>query len=457
MKNIIFPLVATHAKYKQIYEQFKRLIEQGDLPPNEQLPSIRQLAESLQVSRNTTLTAYEQLTAEGYIRGEGRRGYFVNELEPQLFQQTAMPASQSQAKRTYTVDFRAGAVDQAHFPLKAWRKISNAALTMPYSFFYGEPFGELALREQIAMYLLESRGVKTSPDTIIIGSSTQQMLMHLGHILKQDFQSIIVEDPGYDGARAAFSFHQFALETVPVNETGTDLSHLDTLTSRLMYVTPSHQCPIGVSLSIQQRQKLIQWVNARGGYIIEDDYDSEFRYTQKPFPALASIDATRVIYLGNFSKSFLPGIRLSYMVLPEQLLACYKQQFQTFESTTSVLSQLAMAKFMEEGEWSRHIKRMRLVYKRKMQCLVRALRKHFEDRITIIGEQSGLYVLVNMHDHKSEQWFIDRAAEHSVKVYPTNIYDVHARQGATVLQLGFSAISCEEIERGVAILAQAWR
>lgn len=281
--------------------------------------------------------------------------------------------------------------------------------------------------------------------------------MHLGHILKEDFQSIIVEDPGYDGARAVFSFHQFALETMPVNETGTDLSKLDALTSQLLYVTPSHQCPIGVSLSIGQRQKLIQWVNARNGYIIEDDYDSEFRYTQKPFPALASIDAKRVIYLGNFSKSFLPGIRLSYMALPEDLLTRYKQHFQAFESTTSVQSQLAIAKFMEEGEWNRHIKRMRLVYKRKMQCLVRALRKHFENRITIIGEQSGLYVLVRMHDHRSEQWFIDRAAKFSVKVYPTSIYKVHVRDGEPVLQLGFSAISCEEIERGAAILAQAWR
>lgn len=456
MKNIIFTLEYNLAKYKQIYERFKLLIEQGDLPANEQLPSIRQLAESLQVSRNTTLTAYEQLTAEGYIRGEGRRGYFVNELEPQLFQQPPPSTPNIQEKPTYLVDFRAGAVDQAYFPLKAWRRISNAALTMPHSFFYGEPFGELALREQIAAYLLESRGVKTSPHAIIIGSSTQQMLIHLGQILKAEFHSVIVEDPGYDGAREAFKFHQFAIEAVPVNETGTDLSQLDMLTSRLIYVTPSHQCPIGVSMSIQQRQKLIQWINARNGYIIEDDYDSEFRYTQKPFPALASIDAKRVIYLGNFSKSFLPGIRLSYMALPDELLTRYKQQFQTFESTTSVLSQLAMAKFMEEGEWSRHIKRMRLVYKRKMQCLVRALQKHFGSRITIIGEQSGLYVLIKMHDHRPEQWFIDRAAEFGVKVYPTSIYDVHVRQGEPVLQLGFSAIRCEDIERGVEVLEEAW-
>ena len=143
-------------------------------------------------------------------------------------------------------------------------------------------------------------------------------------------QALSVEDPGYDGAREAFQFHRFTLETLPVYETGADFSQLENMMSRLIYVTPSHQSPIGVSMSIQQRQMLIHWANKRNGYIIEDDYDSEFRYTQQPFPALASIDSTRVIYLGNFSKSFLPGIRLSYMVLPQFLLDRYIKHFHSF-------------------------------------------------------------------------------------------------------------------------------
>ncbi|WP_342614632.1 PLP-dependent aminotransferase family protein [Peribacillus frigoritolerans] len=458
MINAIFAFKEDSPRYKQIYEQFKLYIERGDILADEQLPSIRQLADSLQVSRNTTLMAYDQLVAEGYIRGEGRKGYFVNELEPLLPQKELIPHNKTlrEPVTPTLIDFRAGAVDQAHFPLKTWRRIANQVLTLQESFLYGEPFGEVCLREQIATYLLQSRGVKTEANAIIIGSSTQQMLINLGHILKDDFPSITVEDPGYDGAREAFQFHCFTIETLPVYEAGADFSQLEQNKSRLIYVTPSHHSPYGVSMSIQQRQTLIHWANKVQGYMIEDDYDSEFRYTQQPFPALASIDSARVIYLGNFSKSFLPGIRLSYMVLPEPLLNRYKNQFLHFESTTSLLSQLAMAKFMEEGEWNRHIKRMRLIYKRKMQHLVSILKKQFDRHISIIGEQSGLYVLIKVHLERSEEWLIERASFHGVKVYPTSLYFIKNNTGKPIIKLGFSNLSCEEIELGVELLKKAW-
>lgn len=458
MKNIIFTFQGNAPKYKQIYEKFKSFIEQGDILANEQLPSIRQLADSLHVSRNTTLMAYEQLVAEGYIRGEGRKGYFANELEPQIFQEASIShyPKQTGSQKPPIVNFRADAVDQTHFPLKVWRRMANQVLTLQDSFRYGEPFGEVALREQIATYLFESRGVKTNANAIIVGSSTQQMLVYLGHILKNECQSVIVEDPGYDGAREAFQFHRFRFETLPVDETGADLSQLEQMNSRLIYVTPSHQSPIGVSMSIQQRQILIHWMTKRRGYIIEDDYDSEFRYTQKPFPALASIDSARVIYLGNFSKSFLPGLRLSYMVLPEPILNRYKTYFSHFESSTSLFGQLTMAKFMESGEWNRHVKRMRLVYKRKMQHLVSELKKQFGQRISVMGEQSGLYLLIKLHLNRSEEWFIERASSHGVKVCPTSLYFIKNKTDHPIIKLGFGHLSRDEIELGVELLKKAW-
>jgi GntR family transcriptional regulator/MocR family aminotransferase len=458
MKNTIFTFKDNSPKYKQIYEKFKSFIEQGDIKADELLPSIRQLADSLHVSRNTTLMAYEQLVAEGYIRGEGRKGYFVNELEPLLFQEAHSSSNHKQTEPVppVRIDFRADVVDQSHFPLKTWRRISNQVLTVKDSFRYGEPFGELCLREQIAEYILQSRGVRTDPDAIIIGSSTQQMLVYLGLFLKHDFSSIIVEDPVYDGAREAFQLNSFTLETLPVYETGADFSHLEQMKSRLIYVAPSHHSPYGVSMPIQQRHALIHWANKMQGYIIEDDYDSEFRYTQQPFPALASIDSTRVIYLGNFSKCFLPGIRLSYMVLPQPLLNGYKNQFTHFESTTSLLNQFAMAKFMEEGEWIRHIKRMRLVYKRKMQHLVFELRNHFKRNISIIGEQSGLYLLVKVHLERSEEWLIQQASIQGVKVYPTSLFFIKNITDKPIIKLGFSNLSCDEIQLGVKLLKKAW-
>ena len=458
LKSTIFALNDSSPKYRQIYEKIRSFIEHGDITAHEQLPSLRQLAESLQVSRNTTLMAYEQLMAEGYIRGEGRKGYYVNELEPLIgkglfVSQEHMP---TQPQSPNLVDFRADKVDQDHFPLKIWRKIANQVLTREKSFRYGEPFGEACLREQIARYLFQSRGVKTNANAVIIGSSTQQMLIYLGQIMKDEFQSVIVEDPGYDGAREAFEFHHFLLDPLPVDETGADFSLLDKMQSKLIYVTPSNQSPLGVSMPIQQRQMLIQWANRISGYIIEDDYDSEFRYTQNPFPALASIDSTRVIYLGNFSKSFLPGIRLSYMVLPQPLLDRYQKRFIHFESSASLLSQLTMANLMESGEWYSHIKRMRLVYKRKMLHLVSELRENFSHNINIIGEQAGLFVLVRVHLGHSEEWLIQQAALNGVKVYPTSLYYIKNRSEHPIIKLGFSHLSFDEITLGTMRLKEAW-
>ncbi|WP_421926612.1 PLP-dependent aminotransferase family protein [Lysinibacillus capsici] len=459
MDDLIFLLTEKEAKYKQVYQQIKALIMQGTLQTDDSLPSIRKLAETLQVSRNTTLTAYEQLVAEGYIRGEGRKGYFVNALE-QVFlkEQEQSPMTQPKKKAaSYLVDFRAGAVDQQHFPMKTWRQIANQVLQESTCYEYGELFGESVLKEQLVQYLLQARGVYTTSDNIVIGSSTQQMLLYLGFLLKESFPSILLEDPGYDGAREAFQLHHFEIEPLPVMETGAQLDILQNCQSRLMYVTPSHHFPYGVSMSIQQRQTLIQWAQQVDGYILEDDYDGEFRYTQQPFPALASIDSSRVIYLGTFSKSFLPGVRLSYMVLPNALVQPYKERFTHFEQNASSLHQRTMAQFMAQGEWTRHIKRMRLTYKQKMQHLVQELQRHFGQQITVLGEQSGLYVLVKIKSPLSEQQLIQRAATYGVKVYPTSPFFIHQKNEEPMLQLGFSKLALEEIKLGIELLKEAWQ
>ncbi|WP_107949139.1 PLP-dependent aminotransferase family protein [Lysinibacillus parviboronicapiens] len=457
MKDFIFLFTTGEAKYKQIYQQIKTLIEQRNLKSNDCLPSIRKLADTLQVSRNTTLTAYEQLVAEGYIRGEGRKGYFVNTLEMIFSQEEMMPYQPAQKVRQASiVDFRAGSVDQQYFPLKTWRQMANQILQLKDSYVYGDSFGEQRLKEQLVHYLLQARGVKINEEDIIIGSSTQQLLVYLGFLLKEDFDSIIVENPGYIGAREAFQLHNFTMEPLAVNENGTQLQQLAHLQSRLIYVTPSHHFPYGVSMSIQQRQALIHWAKEVDGFIIEDDYDSEFRYAQQPFPALASLDKSHVIYVGTFSKSFLPGIRLSYMVLPKSLIGRYKRYFAHFEQNASSLHQLTMASFMEKGEWTRHIKRMRLIYKHKMSFLVETLKKQFGDHMTIVGEHSGLYVLIKFHTHHTEQQLIQSALEYGVKVYPTSPYFLQQPSHEPIIQLGFSNLKLDEIQLGMQLLKKAW-
>jgi len=459
MDDFIFLFTEGEAKYKQIYQQIKWLIEKGRLKTNDSLPSIRRLADTLHVSRNTTLTAYEQLVAEGYIRGEGRKGYFVNDFE-QVFlleeERPSLPQKTTTKSGDIIIDFRAGAVDQQHFPLKTWRQMANQVLALKNCYAYGDPFGEPLLKEQLVHYLLQARGVQVHAEDIIIGSSTQQMLIYLGFLLKWDFPSVILEDPGYDGAREAFKMHGFQIETLPVLENGAQLEHLAHLPSRLLYVTPSHHFPYGVSMSIQQRQALIQWAKKVDGYILEDDYDGEFRYTQQPFPSLASIDKSRVIYMGTFSKSFLPAIRLSYMVLPKTLVHSYKKRFAHFEHNASAIHQLTMAKFMEQGEWTRHIKKMRITYKHKINGLVEELNKQFGEKITILGEQSGLYILVKVHTQLSEEQLIQNAEQHGIKVYPTSPYFLQQPSSVPIIQLGFSKLTMEEIILGVQLLKKAW-
>lgn len=457
MQNFIFALSNDGAKYKQIYQQIKGIIEKGILKADEQLPSIRTLAQTLKVSRNTTLMAYEQLVAEGYIRGEGRRGYFVNELEPIFLKETDFyKENKLMVSDKILIDFRAGAVDQKHFPFQNWRQCSNQALLLKKSYVYGEHFGEAPFKEQLVQYLLQSRGIQTQPDNIIIGSSTQQLLIFVSFLLKQKFSSIILEDPGYSGAYEAFKLQDFNIETLPVTTAGADLEVLKTRRSQLLYVTPSHHFPLGVSLTIQQRQTVIKWAKQVNGYVIEDDYDSEFRYEQQPFPALASLDHSNVIYLGTFSKSFLPGIRLAYMVLPASLITSYKNMFSSFEHNASSIHQLSMGLFMEQGEWTRHIKRMRMIYKQKMHLLVSTLKEVFSNKVSIVGHQSGLYVLIKVHTEKTEKWLIESAEKNGVRIYPTSPYFIQQTSEEPLLQLGFSSLEPSEIINGIKILKNTW-
>lgn len=458
MKELVLQLNDKSPKYKQIYENIRSLIEDGVIPNDTKLPSIRQLAMILHVSRNTTLIAYEQLMAEGYIRSEEKKGYFVEAFEPIDLQHSISIENNLRASEaSIKVNFRAGTVDQQAFPLKAWRRCSNDVLKEDMIYTYGEMQGDPLLRSQISSYLLQSRGIQTTPEQIIIGSSTQQLLMHLSLFLKKDFSSIAVENPGYDGARVVFQLHGYHLDPIEVGAKGLSLEQLEMTDSKLVYITPSHQFPTGVTMPVPERQQLLKWAETQDGFIIEDDYDSEFRYKQRPIPALLSLQAgARVIYLGTFSKAFIPSIRLSYMVLPSILIKPYVEQFSGLEQGTSSIHQRMMARFMEHGYWDSHIRKMRTTYKRKMHNLVTCLQEAFGEAIEIIGSQSGLYILIRIRGATKEDKLIQQALSHGVKVYPTSIYYVTNEQG-TILKLGFSNLSIEQIQLGVQLLKQAWR
>lgn len=444
-------------KYIQIYEELRHLIECKSIIANEKLPSIRTLADNLQVSRNTTLQAYELLIAEGYIRSVQKKGYFVNQIESFFIKPAAVLKQKLQQEpSSNSIDFRVGAIDQEHFPLKKWRQIANGILEQSSCYSYGENFGESVLKQELCRYLMQARGMNIDYNQIIIGSSTQQLLFQLGLLLQQNFSSILLENPGYYGVHEVFKLLQLSIESISVTKEGLALDELLNKNSSLIYVTPSHQYPFGIALSIQQRWQLIQWAHEKQGFILEDDYDGEYRYGQKTFPALASLDSTRTIYFGTFSKAFLPGIRLSYMVLPYDLLHSYQQMFKHIESSASLLHQLTMAEFMRSGEWERHLKRMRKIYQQKMKVLIETIRKYFPQNLEVIGEKAGLYVMISITSDYTEQELIHFALNEQIKVYPTSNLYLEQDDSNTKLLLGFANVTIEQMDDGIARLKKVW-
>ncbi|MEX3745562.1 PLP-dependent aminotransferase family protein [Lysinibacillus xylanilyticus] len=446
--------------YQQVYQYIRTQILSGKLERNTKLPSIRQLALQLEVSRNTTQVAYEQLQSEGYIRSENKKGFFVEAtisdetLNYEPIREQHHEKNQTDIK---TIDFKIGTVDQENFPLKKWRMLTNKIVKDSSMFSYGEKQGDIQLRKALADYLFQSRGVNTSADQIIIGSSTQHLLLLLSLLLKQDYHYLAVEDPGYNVARELFALQSFIIDPIPVKEQGIQVARLLKSPSRLLYVTPTHHFPYGVTIPVNERLKLIQWAKRVEGYIIEDDYDSEFRYIHQPIPSLQSLDSNdRVVYLGTFSKALLPSIRVSYMVLPRRLLSEYKKVLPLLEQTSSSIHQRTLATFMNEGYWYSHLRKMKALYKRKMNLLNRELQKHFKNYVEIKGGSSGIFVIIEVKTKMSEKMLIERAYEHGIAVYPCSKYFSKDIPQYPHIQLGLGNLCEEKIIKGVSQLAKIW-
>lgn len=446
--------------YQQVYQYIRTQILSGKLEWNTKLPSIRQLALQLEVSRNTTQLAYEQLQSEGYIRSENKKGFFVDaNISDETLNYEPIKEQHHENNQTdiKTIDFKIGTVDQANFPLKTWRMLTNKVIKDSSMFSYGEKQGDIQLRKALVDYLFQSRGVNTSAEQIIIGSSTQHLLLLLTLLLKQDYQYLAVEDPGYNVARDLFALQSFIIDPIPVAEQGIQVDRLLQSPSRLLYVTPTHHFPYGVTIPVNERLKLIQWAKKVEGYIIEDDYDSEFRYIHQPIPSLQSLDSNdRVVYLGTFSKALLPSIRVSYMVLPKRLVSEYKKILPLLEQTSSSIHQRTLATFMNEGYWYSHLRKMKALYKRKMNLLNRELLKHFKNYVEIKGSSSGVYVIIEVKTKMSEKMLIERAYEHGIAVHPCSQTFSKYKPEYPHILLGLGNLSEEDIIKGVSQLAKIW-
>lgn len=450
----------SHSKtplYEQIYYYIKTDIQSGRIAYKEKLPSTRALSKHLEVSRSTVELAYEQLLSEGYIESQPCRGFFVAQTEELYHLKTEKIKAPypKQEKQRYRYDFSPNGVDLRSFPYNAWRKLSKDILMDDRTelFRSGDSKGEYGFRNAICSYLHQARGVNCSPEQIIVGAGSDYILMLLSMILGREYR-IAFEDPSYK--QAYHMANALSYQTVPVSldKNGIKISELEESCADIAYVTPSHQYPTGIVMPINRRMELLRWA-AKGEkrYIVEDDYDSEYRYKGKPIPALQGYDVhEKVIYLGTFSRSVAPAIRLSYMVLPLPLMEEYERKHDFVHSTVSKVDQLIMQRFLEEGYYERHLNKTRAMYKSRHDVLLDGLRP-MADILSVSGEHAGVHLLLNFHNGMTEEELIQRAAAEDVRVYGLSDYRIRKTgDGRPTILLGYANMTERQIQEAVKIL-----
>ncbi len=461
--------------YQQIYEQLKQDILSGALPQGLRLPSIRTLARELRAGKNTVENAYAQLVLEGYVSVLPRSGYRVNVIQRDLHA-AERPAAQGGGnaghgrapaiRRSPDYDFHYGNLDAATFPYAVWRKLLFAVMEEARTgriasdgmHVYGDAHGDRHLRAELAAYLYRSRGVRCTEDQVVMCSGLQPSIMAVTRLLHHEHGQVALEDPAYNGARRAYECFGFRTIPIPVTEDGIDVTALRASSARVVHIAPSHQFPTGAVTPICRRMEILNWATERGAWIVEDDYDSELRYDGRPIPSLQSIDRHgRVIYTGTFSKTLSPGMRMSYMVLPEQLAERFRSVFAGFQCTVPWLEQAVLARFMAEGHWERHLRRICLAKKRKHDVFVGTASRLMGDGLHIHGHNAGLHLLLEVPGGPGEAALVERAAAHGVRLYPASPFWADARRyPGNCLFIGYGMLSEADIAAALERLRQAW-
>jgi len=476
----------TGALYLRVYESLRADILDGRLGPGTKLPSTRSLARDAGVSRTTVLLAYDQLAAEGYVTGRAGSGTYVASELPDRGPRAGEPSTTPPARRLLPeprlaaygrriagaaivpvvrragvrYDFRYGLAPVEEFPHETWRRIlgRRARSATVRSLQYGPPEGHAPLREAIASYLGRARGVICSADQVVVVNGSQQAIDLTARVLVDPGDAVIMEEPHYQGARKIFLAAGAELVTCRVDADGLDASTLPIAAAlaRLAYVTPSHQFPTGAVMTLARRLSLLAWAERADAYVFEDDYDSEYRYGGRPLEAVQGLDRTgRVIYAGTFSKVMYPALRAGYVVLPETLVEPFVAAKWLSDRHTPTLEQEALAEFIAEGHFERHLRRSRTSNAARRAALLDALDKHFGDRIEVSGANAGIHLLVWLRDFPPDdvEALVERAAGAGVGIYSVAPYFVTPPTRAGFV-LGYASMSEKDIRAGIRALAE---
>lgn len=456
--------------YEYLYRCIKRDILDGVLHADERLPSKREFAKHHQISLKTVENTYEQLLTEGYIYAEEKRGYFVMPLGGETGNRTSVhenhvPFSIYQGDIPddhFFADFTSNQAAIAKFPFDTWAKTMRNVLTDKNTMLLETvPFqGIFELRLAIAKYLYAFRGMQVSPDQIIIGAGTEYLYGRLIQLLGRE-HIYAVEDPGYQKIMKIYKAHGVAWEYIDVDENGMQIDKLYESKANVVHVSPGHHFPTGSILPIARRKALLEWAEAdRERYIIEDDYDSEFRFSRRPIPAIQSINHNhRVIYMNTFSKTLAPSIRISYMVLPRKLMERYISTMNFYSCTVSAFEQYTMADFMNKGYFERHIHRMKKYYKERRDTLLKVLDESpLKEFVTIDEKDAGNHFLMKVNTSLSDTQLKWYAREHGIKLDCLSEYCVRYKETfAHTIIVNYSDLDADSFHKALEILWEGVR
>jgi GntR family transcriptional regulator/MocR family aminotransferase len=455
--------------HRQLYDGYRQAILDGRLRPGQRLPSTRAVAQELQISRIPAVMAFQQLVAEGYVVSLGSAGSYVSQELPDAPRPRAGDARSAAGAaprrpgprpvpkaRFAEVDapwlgprgpFRVGQPALEEFPADVWARlvVRHARRLSPRHMMYGDHMGLPALREALAAYLATVRSVKCTADQILIVSGSQQALTTAAHTLLAPGDAAWLEEPGYDGARDAFLLAGARVVGVPVDDDGLDVATgvARAPNARVAYVTPSHQYPLGVVMSAPRRLSLLDWARRRGAWLLEDDYDSEYRYDGQPLASLHGLDGdARVVYVGTFSKVLFPAVRVGYLVVPQDLVARFRRVREAIDIFPATLHQAVLADFIGEGHFARHLRRMRIIYADRRRALEAALARELGAAVRVVGERSGMHLVVVLPRGSHDREIAVRAARSGISVVPlSSCYSGRAKEPGLVLGYGSTRTS----------------
>ena len=465
--------------YRWLYEAVRSEILGGRLRPGSRLPATRDLARQYGLARGTIVNAFDQLASEGYVEGSIGSGTYVSNVLPDRLLQVASrraekpvmrgkrpPVVSHYARRAQlfagagnrpTRAFRANVPALDLFPVTLWTKITTRCLRRisKHNLMGCDVLGYAPLRQAVAEYLSRSRGVRCVPEQVAIVSGVQEALDLTARLLLNPGDRVCVENPGYPGAVLAFQAFGAKVYAAGIERDGIAIGQLPTQGVRLIYVTPAHQFPLGTTMSLARRLQLLEWSRKSGAVIFEDDYDSEYRYSGRPIPALQGLgDGGLVLYAGSFSKVLFPALRLGYMVIPFDLLHRFEAALSLTVRHAPLLEQLVLTDFITQGHFGRHLRRMREVYAERLSVLLEEARLRLAGLLEISSVEAGLQTAGWLSGRMNAESAATAAAKRNVDVTPLDRYS----QGRVVpegLQLGFAALDTKEIRRGVAELAIA--